>query len=337
MVQLTLTQAVEQFNRYLRATGKSPNTIADYNNSYNKLIAHLAHNPPLADITITDLEIFFDNLRTHPVTPTGIAPRPPRTLSPKTIQNIHAGLSSLWTWALKRKFVTDHIPRAVPVDRPSPPPITTFAQDEIQAMLHTCFHSASWGSKPGTHNTVPRPRALRDQAIILFLLDTGLRVTEACGLTLTDVEMEDRLVHVQAANAKNRKPRDVPFGRRVALALLDYLATRPEAIPNDPLFSTMTRRDHFTEEHFSRQHLGRHLTRIGQRAGISGRANPHRFRHTFATEFLRNGGDVHVLQKLLGHASLEMVWRYVHYVQADINTAHRRASPADNWKLKLQK
>ena len=75
------------------------------------------------------------------------------------------------------------------------------------------------------------------------------------------------------------------------------------------------------------------VKRLGKRANVSN-VHPHRFRHTFAIQFLRNGGNVFELQNLLGHSDLEMVKRYVRLAQVDIELIARKASPCDNWRIR---
>ena len=70
----------------------------------------------------------------------------------------------------------------------------------------------------------------------------------------------------------------------------------------------------------------------GARANVAG-AGAHRFRHTFAINFLRNGGNLLALQDILGHSTLTMVRRYARLAEVDIAAAQRGASPADRWRL----
>jgi len=74
------------------------------------------------------------------------------------------------------------------------------------------------------------------------------------------------------------------------------------------------------------------LKDLGDKAGMKN-CHPHRLRHTFAVEYLRNDGDIFTLQMILGHSSLDMVRHYLQLVKADAKNAHRKASPTDKWRL----
>jgi integrase/recombinase XerD len=105
-----------------------------------------------------------------------------------------------------------------------------------------------------------------------------------------------------------------------------YLADREDLPKSDPLFAA-------DENQFlDRDPITKILDRIAERAGVE-HVYPHRFRHTFAVEFLRNGDDIFTLQELLGHRSLTMVRHYLTLSQTDLENAHKKASPVDNWRL----
>jgi integrase/recombinase XerD len=107
---------------------------------------------------------------------------------------------------------------------------------------------------------------------------------------------------------------------------MGYLVGRNNVRPDAPLFVTNENRP------LTRQRVLNLLSLLGKSLGIL-RVHPHRFRHTMAIQYLRNGGDIFTLQRILGHKRLDMVNRYLYIVSADVKSAHQRASPADNWRL----
>jgi len=104
------------------------------------------------------------------------------------------------------------------------------------------------------------------------------------------------------------------------------LAQREDIQSTDPLFLTVEDRP------LTRSGISSLLKNLAGRAHVAN-VHPHRFRHTFAITYLRNGGDVFTLQRILGHSTLDMVKRYLALADADDAETHRRASPADRWRL----
>jgi site-specific recombinase XerD len=172
----------------------------------------------------------------------------------------------------------------------------------------------------------------RDVALILLLVDTGMRVGELCRLIVTDV---DRGAGSLTVVGKGNKRRTVYMGAAARRALWRYLETdRRDAAGDEPLFiavgSCQTPDGRLTPNG-----IGQLMQRLAGAAGLRGiRCSPHTLRHTFAVSFLRGGGSVLELQRLLGHESLEMTRRYVALAEADLAQAHRSASPADRMKLR---
>jgi len=162
----------------------------------------------------------------------------------------------------------------------------------------------------------PRPR---DRALLLFLADTGARLSEATALDWEDIDLETGLVRIR--RGKGRKARSVLVGIETRRALLRYRRGIPNG-PTDPVW---------------RGRLGR-LTNAGvrylfrrlqQETGL--RFSPHDLRRFFATASLRNGMNPLHVQALLGHTSLEMTRRYLSIVEDDLKAAHEQHGPVDRW------
>ena len=134
MKQLTLSQAIEGFLLEKQAQHLSPHTVADYTNAFRKLQAYLVTDVPFAGITADQVKGFLGDLST-PRAPNGVAKRPEKGLSNKTILNIHTALSALWTWAVAEGIVTQHLLRKIPRPKPEKRVITPFSEEDIKTLL----------------------------------------------------------------------------------------------------------------------------------------------------------------------------------------------------------
>jgi len=285
-----------------KRTDFSLHTVDDYQVTFKRLVEFL-RDPEFEAITTNDLRRFLAHLADE------------YELGHKSLSNAWIALSSLWTWA-ETELKTPHIIRGK-LKRPkfTTPTVDPFNRNEITLLLDA--------AQPDRGIRRQRPTGIRDRAIILVLLDTGIRAQEFCDLEVQDYDQGRGRLHIR--HGKNDKQRFVPVGQRAQKTLWRYLATRERTPPNAPLFATVT------GNHLDRNNLRHLLDRIGNHAGVNN-VFPHRFRHTFAIEFLRAGGDLLTLQAILGHETLEMARRYAKLADQDIDQAGKN-SPADNWKL----
>lgn len=169
------------------------------------------------------------------------------------------------------------------------------------------------------------PEGVRDRALLEFLYGTGTRVSEAVGLDVDDVDLDEQTVLV---TGKGDKQRMLPLGEVAAEALSAYLvrgrpalATRGRGTPRMFLNAR--------GGPLSRQSAYGILSAAARRAELDGHVSPHSLRHSFATHLLQNGADVRVVQELLGHVSVTTTQIYtlvtVDTLRAVYATSHPRA------------
>ena len=323
---ITLAQACDGLVRYKSAVGMSPNTVRNYRVTFAKLQAFVKDDPPFPAITRDQLISFFAYLRDEYISePDGIANRGQIKLSAKTILNIHTDLSALWNWGVEEGYVKTNLVRTIQPPDAKPRVVETLSKDDLEKLLGACAITRSWKSRD--YKPQERPTADRDRAIVLTLVDTGLRASELCGIKISDVNLNANSIKVLG---KGNKERLVYFGKRTSKALWKVLTPRLKEAGQDEFVFTVGPDD--DQRPMTRDVLRRLLARIGQRAGVAD-VYPHRFRHTFAITYLRNGSDLFTLQELLGHSDMAMVKRYAHIAQTDCAVAHQKASPVDNWRL----
>ncbi len=295
-----------------RRRNVSEATVRDYSLTFRRFVAWLPANIEIGAITADDVRRFLAAMQRQ------------HKLGGKTLANYWTALSSLWTWAEAEMQIPHIIRNRIACPEYRRKEILPYTRQEITAMLEATGQNGTWRSRSGRQVRSLRPEALRDRAILLVLLDSGLRASELCALCVDDYDQRNGQLHVR--HGKGNKGRYVYLGDSSRKAIWRYMAARPATLAADPLFATRT------GGHLERNSLGNMIEATARRAGVP-KPTIHRFRHTFAINFLRNGGNVLELQQLLGHEKLDTVRIYAALAQVDLEEAQRRASPADNWRL----
>ncbi|MDK2878127.1 MAG: integrase/recombinase XerD [Thermoanaerobacteraceae bacterium] len=161
---------------------------------------------------------------------------------------------------------------------------------------------------------------LRDYALILLTLDTGIRPSEAFSLLIDNINLDAMEVYVRSEEAKTRIKRTLPISYVTVNALQKLINARPKDWgKNIPLFCT----EYGTK--LNRHRWADRMRRYSEELGI--KIMPYSLRHGFALQFLRNGGNAFALQRLLGHTDMAMTKRYVALTDDDLREQHKESSP----------
>ncbi len=199
-----------------------------------------------------------------------------------------------------------------PMARVKPPrvdlePLAPADLGAVKAILSTCNVKTEIGA--------------RDKAIVLALLDSGLRAGEFLALNVGDLDMTTGALTVR--HSKSRRARVTFLGAKARREILRYLAFR-QVTPASPLWATLD------GKRLSYTGLRDILRRRAKQAGVPA-PTLHSFRRAFALLSLRAGADLVSLQRLLGHADLSVIRRYLKQTESDLQAAHAKAAPVDKW------
>jgi len=288
-----LEWALAEFFEDQRYKGNSPATLRFYQSTLCRF---------QRDTSITLLEEFSEEtirswLLAHP------------SVSKATLATYDRCLRVVGRWLFRRGYLPEDPMRRLPKPKAKLGPLATFTQEDVQAMVRV----ARTGRNP-----------LRDVALITLLLDTGLRVGEAMNLRLQSVDWVQGWLSVDGKTG----PRIVPFGRKSRMALRRYVdqGRRAQSPSVQHLFVARG------GVPMTVQTATQRVTKLARAAGSRAtKVGPHTFRHTFAVEFIRAGGDAFTLQRILGHTTLDMTRRYVHLADDDLRRVHARFAPAERF------
>ncbi len=295
---------MEQYLRELEGEGSSPHTVRNYRIDLLQFFGFLQDtDPETPEATRLDrlepltVRAFMTSLRR-------------RGLTPGTVARKVASVRSFFQFCCRRGRLSWN-PAALVATPKLPKPLPRhLTVDQAFQLLAT----------PQGDD----PLVIRDRAILELFYGSGIRLGELTGLTVDDLDLEQRLVKVMG---KGNKERIVPIGRPAAEALAAYLAVRDVlrrgkgGAHRAPLFLN---------------HRGGRLTPRGverilekylRRSGMGKAITPHGLRHSFATHLLQAGADLRVIQELLGHARLTTTQRYTHVNLDQLMAVYDKAHP----------
>jgi len=309
----TLRDALAAYHICAKAEGMSPKTVGwvtDAMRYFSEFLGDEASD--LGNINAQSLRQFILVLQTKKAFSNHRFTRPQdKLLSPETIASYTRAIKSFFSFLEREEFIPTNPVARVKIPKTPSKNMPTFSEKELERIF------AQPDKKTG--------EGYRDYTIMLTLLDTGIRVSELCGLKLDDVDLANGYIRVMG---KGQKERYVPIGPKLTKALLKYrLSHRPEANGSDSFFLTRNGRP------INKARVEKIIRRYGEMAGIKTRPSPHTFRSTKAVLYLRNGGDPFSLQKMLGHSTLVMTRRYSNLADSDVRAQHLRYGVADRLNL----
>ncbi len=295
----TLRGIVSAFISTRRLRNLSPNTIIFYSQHLDKFLEFMESHWPYEPVERIGHPILREYV-------SGLIEKH----SPGGVNHHIKVLKILFKFMVEAGVITENLTKKIPKLRAERIVIPTFSNDQIKAMLEVTKQQMDF---PG----------IRNNTLITLLYDTGCRISELLGLKINDIQLEEKILTVRGKGGIGRV---VPFGDRSLVSLVKYLNRRNKLFGKaevlflikfgDPLTLRMTNKI---------------IERIGEKANVENvRLSAHTFRHTFAKNWLMNGGDIFSLQKILGHRTLDMVRNYVNITFKDIQSQHNKFSPGDN-------
>lgn len=292
-----MEREIRLFLTYLRVEkALSANTLDAYRRDVGQFAELLAgRGKELKDVTQTDVVDFLRELY-H------------RGLDSRSVARHLATLRHFFRFSVAETFITEDPAATIesPRVRNSLPRFLTI--QEVDRLLAVPDASTVLG--------------VRDRALIEVMYSAGLRVSELCGLQLTDIHFEDGYL---SCIGKGNKQRLVPLGRRALEVLQRYLEhSRPSlAKDHSPELLFLSRRGGPCTRYF----IWTMLTQYGKKALIMKRLKPHMLRHSFATHLLDRGADLRSVQMMLGHADISTTQIYTHVIEERLRQVYKQHHP----------
>jgi integrase/recombinase XerD len=276
----------------------------------------------VGEVDASDINAWFASMRKTPSSRGKVR-------SERTIQTYARSARAFFHWLVRRETIERNPFDRVTFPKVGKPLIRTIEPEEFERLLRAC-------TPPGEVGPLADRAAARNRAILWVLYDTGIRLSELCGLRTGDFDRKHGLITVLGKGSKERR---IALGQNCLRHLLYYLERHR---PND---EELAEWGSAGEDHLFLSETRTPLTingvtllfaRLRKRAGITDkRISPHIFRHTFAIRYLVLGNDPFSLQELLGHEDMTTVKNYMHMNDETIQQQKRKYSPGDHLPTRM--
>lgn len=299
---ISLDEAVEDYLRHLKVERNlARNSLDAYGNDLRQLLEFLAERDAMSTAAVTP-----------PILLEFLTALTRRGLSPRSQARRWVAVRGLFRWLRTEQLVALDPTQGIRMPKAGAKLPELLGRSEIEALI----------AAPG----VDSPLGLRDTALLEFMYATGSRVSEAVGLRLDALHLDQGVVML---TGKGSKQRLVPLGDYARLAMIRWLAEgRPALLARA---KTKARSEWVFINHrggrLSRQGWFEKLREHAVKAGITRDISPHKLRHSFATHLLEGGADLRAVQTLLGHADISTTQVYTHLSQTHVRDAYERHHP----------
>ena len=311
---LAISELIERYATRNEADGKSPSTVKWYTEILTSFSDYAKSQTGRNSLSVFNLELargYILYLRQkprfqgHPYTPPQQRP-----VSAKTVQCHVRALKPFSSWAHREGYTDEDRLKNLKLPKAERKFIEPLTPEEIQAIVYAIDDTS--------------PPGLRNYAIFMMQVDNGMRSAETAAVTLGQLNLEDGYIRVMG---KGSKERFVPIGKFVRRILWRYIEQEraKRAVTGcDRLFLSSR------GEPITVNTIKLIFSRLAKSSRVK-RLHAHLCRHTFAVNYLLNGGDIFTLQEILGHTTLEMVRHYLRFTASQIRVRHHEYSPIDKW------
>jgi site-specific recombinase XerD len=288
----SIAEALEMFMLDCEARRLTPATRYFYHNKIGLFVRWCSENDVelLSDLSPHELRRYFIHLQ-H------------RELSSQYQNNIGRAIRAFLNYCVRGELMQTTPFAKVKLPRVEKKILDALTALEMQTILKSC-------------------QSARDRAICLYLLDTGMRASELIALNVEDIDMTAGTINVRLG--KGQKGRVTYIGATTRKQLHRYWLKRADLSPKSPAFTSA-----LTGERLTLSGLTQLMERLRLRSGVAN-CTCHTFRRTFALNCLRNGMNVYVLARLMGHADITILRQYLPLVESDLHDAHSRFGTVDN-------